>query len=487
MLSGAKVGDGKSVGAAKWPLFDLSAHVRHRNVVLHAMARTALRPALVGMVAWITLSVFQFGYGISELNAIETQFTCHDASGCLGFSENAFGLITTMFTVGGALASLGCGSAARYAHLGRKASLQASTAFSFLGSALLGSGTSLTLLSTGRFLQGIGAGIGVVQVPLYLQEIAPPSLAGEIGILNQVAVVTGIFAAQAFGTLAAAHPASWRSVPQISAVIALGQLVIGALWACESPGWLEGEGAHVTTAAHAPSPADLRARLWGREAYETLPVTTEPAGDPTPPAHGWRTDPDFRRGMWIVALTQMAQQFSGVNAILYYSTGILSQLMPSLARIVGLLITVVNGVMTFPPIVLISEKRVGRKALLVGSAAGMGFFCLLLAYSLWNAYALGSAIAILCVIACFSMGLGPVPFVILPEVIPAAYVSLGSSFGLGVNWASNIVVAASFPPLRKALGALDGHTGGLVFLLFGVANLVFAACIARDYRYEGDR
>lgn len=450
------------------------------------MARTALRPPLVGMVAWITLSVFQFGYGISELNAIESQFTCHNAPGCLGLSENAFGLITTMFTVGGALASLGCGSAARYAQLGRKASLQVSAAFSFLGAALLGSTASLTLLSTGRFLQGIGAGIGVVQVPLYLQEIAPPSLAGEIGILNQVAVVTGIFAAQAFGTLAAAHPSSWQSVPQISAAIALGQLFVGALWACESPGWLEGEGAHVAVAAHAPSPADLRARLWGRETYETLPVTTEPAA-PSAPAPGWRADPQFRRGMWIVALTQMAQQFSGVNAILYYSTGILSQLMPNLARIVGLLITVVNGVMTFPPIVLISERRVGRKALLVGSAAGMGIFCLLLAYSLWSAHALGSAIAILCVIACFSMGLGPVPFVILPEVIPAAYVSLGSSFGLGINWASNIVVAASFPPLRKALGALDGQTGGLVFLLFGVANLAFAACIARDYRYEGDR
>ncbi|WFD02195.1 hypothetical protein MOBT1_000876 [Malassezia obtusa] len=447
------------------------------------MPRMGVRPALAGMVAWVTLSVFQFGFGISELNAIALQFTCREGDRCLRLSDNAFALVTTMFTVGGALSSLLCGSIARRLHMGRRNALQVSAGFSLVGSLLLWASSSLTLLSSARLLQGIGAGIGVVQVPMYLQEISPPSLSGEIGILNQVAVVTGIFCAQAAGTMVMSSQGAWWHVPEVSALVALLQLVLGAVWAYESPGWLEGEGAQVAARPGVPTAATIRKQLWGHATYEAL---QPPAAhtEPTPNAQPWQSSPAFRQGMWIVALTQMAQQFSGVNAILYYSTGILSKLMPALANSVGLLITVVNGLLTFPPIALISEDRLGRKALLVGSAGGMGAFCLLLAYCLWQALPLGSAVAILCVIACFSMGLGPVPFVILPEVIPPQYASLGSSFGLGINWVSNIIVAASFPPLRTALGAYDGHTGGLVFLVFGAANLLFAFWMARDYRFE---
>lgn len=450
------------------------------------MARTPVWGTLAGMIAWVALNTFQFGFGISELNAIETQFTCQGGDRCLGMSQNAFGMVTTMFTVGGTFSSLLCGSAARYAQIGRKHTLQVASSFSFLGSLLLCASSSLSMLAAARFLQGIGAGIGIVQVPMYLQEISPPSLSGQIGILNQVAIVVGIFSAQLAGTMAMSAGGRWWRVPEISAAIAAVQLVVGTLWAYESPGWLEGEGAHVAAQSQAPNPAAIRQRLWGVANYEALQMPAA-CDEPNSDARNWRTSPQFRRGIWIVALTQMAQQFSGVNAILYYSTGILSKLMPQVASRVGLLITVVNGLLTFPPIVLISEERLGRKKLLVGSAAGMGVFSLLLAYSLWSMRAFLSAVAILCVIACFSMGLGPVPFVIMPEVLPAPYVSIGSSFGLAINWASNIVVAASFAPLRSALGIFDGHTGGLVFVVFGATNLAFAFWMARDYHYEEDR
>ena len=444
------------------------------------MARTPIRPALAGMIAWVVLCVFQFGFGISELNALEHRLTCTGSAVCFGLSTNAFGLVTTTFTIGGTLSSLACGSVARYMHAGRRACLQASATCVLAGGILLCVSTSFAMLSLARLLQGIGAGIGVVQVPLYLQEISPPALSGEVGILNQVAVVCGIFVAQATGTLVVSANAPTYYVPQVSAVLAACQLLIGALWACESPGWLEGEGAYL--AASAPlSPETIRKRLWGAATYEVLPTPPDETAQRTAP--DWRRDPQLRRGLWLVGLTQAAQQLSGVNAILYYSTGILSSLMPTLASQIGLLITVVNGALTFPPIFLISEERVGRKALLVGSASGMGLCCFVLAYSLTYGYAALSAIAILCVIACFSMGLGPVPFVILPEVIPAQYGSLGSSFGLSVNWISNIIVAAGFPPLRTALGAWDRGTGGLVFVVFGAANLVAAALIQRDYVY----
>jgi len=185
--------------------------------------------------------------------------------------------------------------------------------------------------------------------------------------------------------------------------------------------------------------------------------------------------------MKIVALTQAAQQLSGVNAIMYYSTGIMSKVLPNVAAFVGLLITLVNAVMTLPPLWLIDEARFGRRKLLLLSATGMGVSCFVLALGLVSSYAMLSSLAILLVIAFFSVGLGPVPFVILPEVLPPSHVSVGSSLGLGINWITNICTALAFQPLRRMLGSWDGQTGGLVFVLFGGVNLGFASLIQRMY------
>ncbi|WFC99884.1 hypothetical protein MYAM1_002630 [Malassezia yamatoensis] len=428
------------------------------------------------------MAVFQFGFGISELNAFEPRFTCKAAE-CFNLSDTGFGWVTTMFTIGGAASSIACGSISKYAQINRKDWLQISAALSLAGSVLLSTTSSLLLLSTARLVQGFGAGIGVVQVPVYLQEISPPSISGEVGISNQLAVVTGIFCAQAIGTWAMAYSLPWPTVPLASFLIATSQLVVGWFWAYESPGWLDGEGARIAARSGYPSASRIRERLWGHDAYEVVDRFSEDMPPERNANTDWYSDPNFRKGMRIVAMTQIAQQFSGVNAILYYSTGVLSKVMPDIASYIGLLITIVNGLLTFPPIALISESRLGRKTLMVGSATGMGGFCGILAVSLWTASPWGSALAIMCVIACFSMGLGPVPFVILPEVLPSEYVSIGSSMGLGINWIGNILVAGSFPVLRNVLGKYDGHTGALVFGLFACSNLWFAAWIARNYHY----
>ena len=47
------------------------------------------------------------------------------------------------------------------------------------------------------------------------------------------------------------------------------------------------------------------------------------------------------------------QQFSGVNAVMFYSTPVLRPLLPAWAGMLGIGITVVNAVMTLPAIFLV--------------------------------------------------------------------------------------------------------------------------------------
>lgn len=384
-----------------------------------------------------------------------------------------------MFTLGGLIASLSCGIVARRYCIGRKGCIQAAAALCVHGGLLLAASSTAPMLGFARLLQGFAAGISVVQVPLFLKELSPPDSGGALGVLNQIAVVLGIFAAQATGALCASG--AWRRVPMASAVVGMLQLVTSYV-AVESPGWLIAEGVALSDAKE--QAAAIQHRLWGGAVYATLEPIDEARDEDVEPRSSL-TDAAFIRGMRVVLVTQLAQQFSGVNAIMYYSTGILAALVPGMADTIGLLITIVNAVMTLPPIWLTPEHRVGRKHLLLFSAAGMSFFSFLLAYSLYNAHKVMGGVAILMVIASFSLGLGPIPWLILPELIPPQTASLGASIGLGVNWLANIVVAAGFQPLRSALNTYDHATGAAVFLLFGSINAASALGIMRMYRYAG--
>jgi len=430
-------------------------------------------PALwAAMIVWVAMATFQFGFGISELNALHSRFVgAAPTRECLGLTDVQYGYATAIYTCGGGLASMIMIPLPMYVHVGRRTCLNVAATFALLGSLLLALSTRLPLVLCARLLQGLGAGVAVVQVPLYLQELAPPNIAGTIGICNQLATVTGILVAQAAGTWAVLGHHAWQRVPQVSAVVAALQLAFGLSYAVESPGWLDTHRTAATVPARAAEA--VRARL-GLD-YGALPQHTRSDDDPTAPA------PLLEHGLRIVALTQAAQQLSGVNAIMYYSTGILSALLPSMAPFVGLVITIINAAMTLPPLWLIDDPRFGRKRLLLLSATGMGVFSLVLAYALAYAHAWLSGMAIVLMIACFSVGLGPVPFVLIPEVMPSAHVTTGSAMGLGLNWVLNLFVALSFQPLRRLLGELDGHTGGMVFVLLGGLNLGFAVAMHRMY------
>jgi hypothetical protein len=75
-------------------------------------------------------------------------------------------------------------------------------------------------------------------------------------------------------------------------------------------------------------------------------------------------------------------------------------------------------------------------------------------------------------VSSFSIGLGPIPFVLLPEVVPPASAAATGSLGLSVNWITNFAVGLSFPILKEHLGAQT------VFVIFGGVAAVFTILIS---------
>jgi MFS family permease len=105
---------------------------------------------------------------------------------------------------------------------------------------------------------------------------------------------------------------------------------------------------------------------------------------------------------------------------MYYSTDILSAAFPSTGPYISLGVAVVNLLMTIPPIFTI--ERYGHRKLLILSFAGILASLIVLGFALNAGWMVTSSIATLSFVSAFAMGLGPIPFVIIPEVSPL-YVS----------------------------------------------------------------
>ena len=81
-------------------------------------------------------------------------------------------------------------------------------------------------------------------------------------------------------------------------------------------------------------------------------------------------------------------------------------------------------------------------------------------------------IALIVYIVSFSAGFGPIPWLLMGELLPTRSKGLGAALTTGANWTGTFVITKTFLDLRNLLGP------GLVFWMYGVIMgmaLVFTA------------
>ncbi|KAI0273858.1 general substrate transporter [Gloeopeniophorella convolvens] len=461
---------------------------------------------------WVLVVSFQYGYHISALNQIQAVLTCRNSAPfyyyglptCIPMSDTTFSLVTSVFTVGGFLGS--STSSIAMDRYGRKAASRLSGLLVAIGSGLMGVAPTTTLLLFGRFLTGCGAGVGLCAGPVYLAEISPSEIRGSVGVLTQFAIVTGIMITQLLG-LSMATPTLWRLVLLFSSSISVIQLCMSH-FIVESPAWLKQQGnleeLHGTqsrlfkrTGTYVPFSTlplpSSSSRLGPSDSVEdplldetSDPVQSESEGEQqavksTPVSiHNLIQSPEFRRPLVIVSSAMVAQQLSGINAVLYYSNNILSRVLSDAGPYISLGITIVNTIMTFPPIFLI--ERVGRRVLLLISIGGALLSLVIVGHGLDSGMMTTSSISILTFVMSFAIGLGPIPFIIISEVSPPRAVSALSSVALSLNWMANFLVGLVFLPLRNMLSGGDPTKEGRVFFVFAGLLLLCSSILFRSYR-----
>ncbi len=124
--------------------------------------------------------------------------------------------------------------------IGRRGAMLANTWIFLSGGLLLTFAPNIGTLVVARLVIGFASGVSSVIVPVYLGEIAPPTLRGTLGTCTQFALVIGVLGSDVVA-FPFANAQYWRYLFAVTPVLCGLQLLSSSLL-LESPRWLLSHG-----------------------------------------------------------------------------------------------------------------------------------------------------------------------------------------------------------------------------------------------------
>lgn len=350
---------------------------------------------------------------------------------------------------------------------GRKFTV-ALTCWLFLaGTACMTLAPSYGYLLLGRIVCGLGVGVAVVVAPVFISEVAPTEVRGQLNSVFDVAINGGILVGYIVGFLVQISPirAKWRVMLALGGVTPILVLLLLSPLP-ESPRWLmlvDDKPAAESVMEQLGVPSD--------EVTTTIQdIQRELWLDRQQPVQWWGPGQKLavNLGFW--------QQITGTETVLYYSADFLARagLRSPAKRLLG---NIFVGISKLVPELLAMAyvDVVGRRPLLIGSAAALLCTMSMLSASFYFHFSALTVVVLLCsVMASYGAGIGPFTFLCASENLALSERATGMTMCAAANRCTSGLVALTAVSLYEWLG--DAGVFAL-YSVFAVGSLAFYSTV----------
>jgi len=323
-----------------------------------------------------------------------------------------------------------------------------------------------------RILGGIGVGLASMLSPMYIAEIAPPKVRGNLVAWNQFAIIFGMLVIYFvnFGISKTGSGDAWLNTIGwrymfLSGTIPAALFLLLLLLVPETPRFLMMKG----------NESGARAVLAKLVTQEECEMELAEIRASFSEHHSGKLLSYGSLLIFIGIALSVFQQFVGINVVLYYATDIFKGM--GMTTNASLLQTIIVGAvnLVFTVVAILSVDRFGRKPLQIIGALVMAVSMISLGADFW----LGGKgmIALVCMLvytAGFAVSWGPVTWVLLSEIFPNQIRGKAMAVAVAAQWIANYLVSWSFPILDENPYLVAHFKHGFAYWIYGGMSILAA-------------
>lgn len=333
--------------------------------------------------------------------------------------------------------------------IGRKDTVIFSSLGFVLGFLLIEASPQPIVMFVGRFLTGFSTGTTALVVPVFVSEVSPPQIRGVLNTMCTIAVTSGVLMAYVLG--------KWLDYQWLSTACMVPSvlMVLSMPFMADSPRWLlqRGRTEEALKALEFYEGADR-----AREEFESLQ-----AAGAVVEAFSFA---DFKlpyvyKPFLCVLLGMFLQQFSGISIMLFYTQDIFESAGSTIESTdCTIIVGVVQVASGFLSTLLI--ERLGRKILLLASCFVSSISLILLGISYHFKDAQGQVflasygwlplLALCGFMVGYSVGLGPLPWMLMGEMLPLRVKGFATGVSTAFNFGCGALIAREYHSTMQLLG-----------------------------------